>query len=193
MKKTIAAVAILLALFLAWSAWPFFALYDLAHAAQTGDVAGVERRVDFPALRRSLLNQIVIAYVRASGQRIDQGLLGVTTTVAAEPLIASLVTPQTLIELMRSGWPKSVLADAPPPDTVAPQLGSPRDILRLYIAADYGIGSFRIALPLDAPPERRFQLRLDLSRWRWKLDTVVLPPALTDRLVRELTRLRERG
>ena len=64
MKKTIAAIVILFAVWFAWSAWPFLALYDLARAAQAADVAAIERGVDFPALRRSISSQIIQAYAR---------------------------------------------------------------------------------------------------------------------------------
>src|SRR5258708_2453968 len=64
MKKTIAAIVILFAVWFAWSAWPFLALYDLVRAAQAADVAAIERGVDFPELRRSLSSQIIQAYAR---------------------------------------------------------------------------------------------------------------------------------
>lgn len=192
MKKTIAALVILLA-FLAWSAWPFFALFDLARAVQAGDVAKVERRVDVARLRASFSDQLIAAYERVTGKRIDRGLLGVAAGTVADPFIEKLLTPQNVTELLRRGWPAAVLAEPPPPDTVAPRIGSLSDILRLYVAADYGIGAFRLALPLDAPAEKRFLLRLSLSRWTWKIDGLDLPPALADRIARELIKARLTG
>ena len=187
MKKTIASLVILVALFLAWSAWPFVALYDVARIAQAGDAAALEQRVDFPSLRRSLAGQIVAAYARVTGARVDRGLLGAAAGAVAEPFIAKLVTPQALIELLRNGWPKDVLAEAPS-GIAAPNLNDLGNILRLYIASDYGIGAFRIALPLDAPPEKRFRIELALSDWHWKLSALGLPDELTDRIAREIAK-----
>src|SRR5207247_2039673 len=72
-KKTIAAIVILFAVWFAWSAWPFLALYDLVRAAQAADVAAIERGVDFPELRRSLSSQIIQAYARVTGKKVDGG------------------------------------------------------------------------------------------------------------------------
>ena len=77
MKKTLATFVVLFALFVAWSAWPFFGLYGLASAVRSGDPAAVEQRIDFPALRRSLADQVAIAYARVTGKRIDRGLIGI--------------------------------------------------------------------------------------------------------------------
>ena len=64
MKKIIASIVVVFALWVAYSAWPFFALYDFVRAAQAADVAKIEQRVDFPELRRSLSSQIIRAYAR---------------------------------------------------------------------------------------------------------------------------------
>jgi DUF2939 family protein len=190
MRKTIATLVILVALWLAWSAWPFFALYDIARAAQAGDAAQIERRVDFPALQRSITDQVIAAYERMSGKRIQRGLLGAAAGAAVDPFIAKLATPQALAALLRDGWPKGILAE-PPPGLAPPNLTALGNVLSLYAASDYGIGEFRIALPLDAPAERRFRLQLALSHWTWKLAALDLPPELTERLARELAK--ERG
>jgi hypothetical protein len=185
MRKTVATLAILIALWLAWSAWPFFALYDIARAVQAGDAARIEQRVDFPALRRSLADQIIAAYLRVTGTRIERGLLGAVGGSVADAMVGKLVTPEALASLLRNGWPKGILVE--PPDGIAvPDFDALGNIARLYAAADYGIGEFRIALPLDARPERRFRLQLALSNWSWRLAALDLPPALSERLAREL-------
>ena len=67
MRKTVAAIVVLVMLGLGCCAWPFVGLYDLAGAAQSGDVAKIEQRVDFAALGRSLSGQIVQTYARLTG------------------------------------------------------------------------------------------------------------------------------
>jgi hypothetical protein len=192
MRKTIVVLVVLFLVWLAWSAWPFAALYDIARAAQAGDAARIEQRVDFPALRRSLSDQIVAAYARVTGARVERGLIGAVAGAAIDPFIAKLLTPEALAELLRNGWPKAVLAEAPP-GLAAPDLNALGSIFRLYAASDYGIGEFRIALPLDAPAERRFRLQLALSNWTWKLAALDLPPELTERLARELAKDKARS
>ena len=75
MRKTFVALAVIAALFVAWSAWPFLGLYDLARAAQSGDIMRIEQRVDFPALGRSLSGQIVGTYARLAGLPVERGVL----------------------------------------------------------------------------------------------------------------------
>ena len=186
MRKTIATIVILAALFLGWSAWPFFALYDIARAVQASDTARIEQRVDFPSLRRSLSDQIVAAYLRVTGAKIERGVVGAFGGGIADAMVGKLVTPEALAGLLREGWPKGVLAGRPP-DVAVPNFSELGNIARLYAASDYGIGEFRIALPLDAPPERRFRLQLALKNWTWRLAALDLPPALSERLARELS------
>ncbi|MEA2928824.1 MAG: hypothetical protein QOG38_1252 [Hyphomicrobiales bacterium] len=190
MKKTVITLLVLVAVWLAWSAWPFFALYDIARAAQAGDAARIERRVDIPALQRSLTDQIIAAYERVTGKRVKSGLIGAVAGAAVDPFIAKLATPGALAALLRDGWPKGVLAETPA-DFTPPKLTALGNVLSLYAASDYGLGEFRIALPLDTPAERRFRLQLALSNWTWRLTALDLPPELTERLARELAR--ERG
>ena len=68
MRRTIAIGVILLFLWLAYSVWPFFAVYRLASAVQVRDVAAVKELVDFRALRGSLTAQIVRTYLRMTGK-----------------------------------------------------------------------------------------------------------------------------
>jgi len=189
MKKTVITLVVLLAVWLAWSAWPFLALYDIARAAQAGDAERIERRVDFPALQRSLTDQIIAAYERVTGKRVQSGLIGAVAGAAVDPFIAKLATPEALAALLRDGWPKGILAERPAGFT--PNLIALGNIFSLYAASDYGIGEFRIVLPLDTPAERRFRLQLALSNWTWRLTVLDLPPELTERLARELAK--ERG
>jgi hypothetical protein len=184
MRKTLAAIVLFALLTLAWTAWPLFALYDLSRAVRTADAAAMERRVDFPALRRSLGVQLGQTYARLTGQRPD-GLIVATAGSVVDPLVARLIAPDVLTDLLRHGWPKTLIA-APPPVIDAPNLQTLGDVWRLYIASDYGIGRFRLGLPLSATAERQYRLHLDLRNWRWRLAGLDLPRDLQERLAREL-------
>ena len=66
-RKILVIIGILVLLWVGWSAWPFVGLYDLARAAQSGDIERIEQRVDFASLGRSLSGQIVQTYARIAG------------------------------------------------------------------------------------------------------------------------------
>jgi hypothetical protein len=186
MKKTIAAIVILFAVWFAWSAWPFLALYDLVRAAQAADVAGIERRVDFPELRRSLSSQIIQAYARLTGKKVDGGGLMVGIASAfADPFVEKLLSPQALADLLQNGWPREMLAERPE-GFEGLDLNTLGNALQLYFAADYGIGEFRVPVPVNRPIPLQFRIRLTLADWTWKLSGLDLPHALQDRLAREL-------
>jgi hypothetical protein len=188
MKKTIAAIVLLFAVWFAWSAWPFLALYDLVRAAQAGDVAAIERGVDFPELRRSLSTQIIQAYARVSGKKVASGglMIGIASAFA-DPFVEKLLSPQTLTDLLKNGWPRDMLADRPE-GFEGLDLKTIGSALQLYFAADYGIGEFRVPVPINLPVPRQFRIRLALVDWTWKLSGLDLPHPLQDRLARELIR-----
>ena len=78
------------------------------------------RHVYFDAVRRSLTDQIVAAYVRRSGIRISPfaqhmaaGALGI-----ADPVVKKLVSPEALSEMLAAGWPVAAVREPPPPGTL---------------------------------------------------------------------------
>jgi DUF2939 family protein len=187
MKKTIATIVIIFAVWLAWSAWPFFALYDLVRAAQAADVKEIEQRVDLPELRRSLSGQIIQAYARVTGKPVGNGLMIGVASAFADPFVEKMLSAQTLADMLKTGWPHDMLAERPEgfEGLDINMLGS---VFQLYFASDYGIGEFRVPLPLHQPVAKQFRIRLALSDWTWKLSGLDLPHALQDRLARELIR-----
>ncbi len=186
MRKIIATTGILVLLWIGWSAWPFAGLYDLARAAQSGDIERIEQRVDFASLGRSLSGQIVQTYTRLAGVPANRGtLIAGLASAVADPIIARLLTRVALAELVQNGWPKSALGD-PPADLPRPNWNALGDVWPLYANSEYGIGEFRIRLPVSAPRERKFRIRLALRGLTWKLSGIDLPQDLLERLAREL-------
>lgn len=186
MRKTIAAIFILVLLWLGWCAWPLAGLYGLARAVQSGDIARIEQRVDFASLGRSLGGQIVQTYVRLAGMPVDRGsLIAGLASAVADPVVARLLTRVGLAEFLQNGWPKDVLGD-PPAGFKGPNWNSLGNAWQVYANSEYGIGEFRLWLPADAPRERQFRIRLALRGWSWKLTGLELPRELQERLVREL-------
>ena len=192
MRTTIIAIVVLVLALAGWLAWPFVGLYDFARAAQSGDVARIEQRVDFASLGRSLSGQIVQTYARLAGVPVDRGsLIAGLASAVADPVMARLLTRAALAELLQNGWPKAVLGD-PPADFRRPNWNTPGDAWQLYESSEYGIGEFRLRLPVDAPREKQFRIHLALRGWSWKLTGLDLPQELQERLARELMKQQEK-
>jgi hypothetical protein len=196
MRLTATIGVALLVLWLAYAAWPFFAVYELVGAVQSRDVAAVNERVDFPALRRSLTAQLVRTYLRITGKGgrpgsiVEQFAVGVGSTVA-DPIVAKLVTPEALLDLLRDGRPSSVFSgNVPSIEGVSLQaLGS---FWRVYWNSELRIGKFYVAAPVDKPPTERFRLEFCLAAWTWKLCGAELPEQLQIRLVQEILKSEQR-
>src|SRR5215207_10010607 len=113
MRKTVISIAVLAGLCLAYVAWPFASLFEVVRAAQAGDVDAIARRVDFAALRRSLVAQLIETHARLAGKQLDRS--GLTVGLAsslADPFVEKLISPATLAQIIRGGWPNA-LADKP--------------------------------------------------------------------------------
>src|SRR5260221_12359453 len=119
MRKTIATFVVLSAILIGYTAWPLYDLFVLVRAIETRDVDTVTRHVYFDAVRISLTNQVVAAYVRRTGTQISP--LAQNTAAAAlgiaDPIVKKLISPEALSELLAVGWPVTVVPD-PPPGTV---------------------------------------------------------------------------
>jgi hypothetical protein len=119
MRKTLATVVVIGLVLTGYTAWPLYDLFVLVRAIETRDVDTVTRHVYFDAVRISLTNQVVAAYVRRTGTQISP--LAQNTAAAAlgiaDPIVKKLISPEALSELLAVGWPVTVVPD-PPPGTV---------------------------------------------------------------------------
>jgi len=70
MRRTLLTLAILGLVWIGYIAWPVYDLFVLIRAIETHDVDTVTRHVYFDAVRISLINQVVGAYVRRTGIEI---------------------------------------------------------------------------------------------------------------------------
>jgi hypothetical protein len=186
MRKILAATLVAIALSAGYMAWPYASLIGVVRAAKAGDVAQIKERVNVGALRRSLAYQIFQTYARLTGMRLDSaGLTVGAATSFIDPMVEKLLTPATLAELMRTGWPKAVLPEGPisveglDPETLG-------NAFQLFLNSDYGIGEVRVTVPVHQPKEKQFRVELALERWVWKLNGLALPVELQERLAREL-------
>src|SRR3712207_3714467 len=95
---------ILVALFLGWAIYfvsPYVSLYGLAKAVEAKDVAAIEQRVNFRAVRISVAKQLIPAYLTATGRESElkgargQAMVGIGASIA-DPLIAQYLSPSAL-------------------------------------------------------------------------------------------------
>ncbi|MDE1466368.1 DUF2939 domain-containing protein [Aurantiacibacter sp. D1-12] len=105
MKKLLTLILLAALAFGGWYfASPWWAMKSLADAAQAGDMAALEERVDFPALRASASEQLGDAVQR---QRDEGGILGEIGGAIADRLgdevIDRTVTPNSVGALVASG------------------------------------------------------------------------------------------
>ena len=200
MRWTLRAIAVVAALWIAYVAWPFFALYELAAAIQNRDATTVARRINVAAVRHSLTEQIAATYLRVTGREARLGPLtrGVAAAAAgsiADPIVAKLLSTDALLELLNTGWPKQVLSEEP--TTISGGQGSIvqgltsvsfGNLWRVFVQSEQGLRRFDVGIPIDAPPTRRLKLQFRLTHWVWKLAGIELPEELRVRLARELIR-----
>jgi hypothetical protein len=186
----------LLALVFAWVVFlisPYFALYQIAEAVQTRDLATLEERVDMRAVRLSLTRQLVDGYLDATGRTKQRG--GLVTNVGAsiaDPIVAEIVTPEALLDLLGQGRQDRV-GSAPIPD-LALDRDSARKAWQLFLSAESnGFRMVSFGVPIEAPRHEQFRLQLRLGSLTWRLAGIVLPEPIKQRLVEEIIRRNPSG
>src|SRR5690242_16379393 len=118
MRNTIIALLVAITVGLGYAVWPFVDLYGLVQAVRARNVAEIGTRVDFKEIRRSLTGQLGRAYLHLTGK--DKNLnsftqafaIGAITTVA-DPIVAKMVTPEALADLLQNGWPAGLPVERP--------------------------------------------------------------------------------
>ena len=196
MRMTLSISAALVALWLAYAVSPFVAAYRLVGAVADRDAAALSAGLDFRAVRGSLGEQIARTYLRITGkagadeggvvQRMDALAVGVAASIADE-IVENLVSPQGLLEFLRTGGPPVVESDGlPMPGGLTPDaLGN---AWRAYLNSELGIARFFLDVPVDKPRQESFRLQFCLRDWAWKLCGIEPPEALQLRLAQELVK-----
>lgn len=218
-----------LAVLLLWIAYgvsPYVALYRLSQAVQAHDAAAVAQRVNFRTLRLSLTRQALAASVDAIASRRDlsareRTILTEASGALAGPLVESLVTPETLIDLLDDGWPvRAGLARRPASSDATTSQGGTEtgnatgtdasavpettgglglhastigQLFALFRSSEpRGFRGMVVSYPPDRPLENRFRLRLRLRGWTWRVVDLELPSALRERISQRLTGVMQR-
>ena len=145
-------------------------------AVERGDATTAGRYVNLARVRTSLTEQITEAYLQRTGARSGPLVHGAVGALA-DPIVYKLLSPEALTELLRIGWPRAVVAEAPS-NTSGITLAGLGTAWQLFAAAEYGIGRYEVTVPVAAPPERAFMLQFRLAQWRWQLAAVRVPEAI---------------
>src|SRR4051794_10155025 len=140
MRWVISTIAVL---FIGWAlflASPFVSLYRLAKAGEARDVEAIEQRADMPEGRAKFSRQIIEEYLKSTGRNlvgVDRQIAAQAGATLADPLVAQLVTPEALIDLLDDGWPQRMIsADAAPKTPVSFRLGSIARAWRLFVTSE---------------------------------------------------------
>jgi hypothetical protein len=187
-RRSLIAVALFVALLIVYWASPFVSLHRLAANIEARDIAAMSEQVDFVRLRRSLTEQIVTAYLRFTG-REKLGVFAASALGASivDPLVAQIVNPESLMELLRGG---SVATDLGATSFNLGELPatSLASIWNAWLGADYRWERVLIALPVDAPRSEQFRFQMNLVNWRWKLTGIELSEKLGTKFAQELAK-----
>ena len=187
MRKTAATILILGAAWIGYTAWPVYDLLVLVRAIETRDVDTLTRHVYFDAVRASLTNQIVAAYVQHTGIQISPLAQRIAASALADPVAKKLISPEALSELLSAGWPVTVVPGRPP-GTVGITSNTIGTIWQIFANSEYGFGRFEVSAPALLPPLQRFRLTFRLLQWRWQLVAVILPETIQNLLGDELVK-----
>jgi len=187
MRKTIAAVVALGVVWVGYIAWPPYDLLVLLDAIESRDVDTVTRHVYLDAVRISLTNQVVAAYIRRTGIQIGPLRRNIAAASIADPVVKRLVSAEALTELLAVGWPITVLPDRPP-GTNGITRSTIGTIWQIFGNSEYGLGRFEVAGPAALPPRQRFSLTFRLLQWRWRMVGITLPENIQDLLADELVK-----
>ncbi|MDP4023060.1 DUF2939 domain-containing protein [Methylobacterium sp. NEAU 140] len=180
---------------LAYTVTPLWSLYDLAGAVRRHDTAYIESHVNFRTLRLSLVRQITGALRGAADadagldprerQRLNEVAYGLALALAE-----TLVTPETVIDLLDDGWPETLEVERPagarPEGLAIRGLGR---LLSYYGAAEMrGFRAVVIPVPPDAPRAERTRIRLRLRGLTWRLVDIEMADALRAQIAAKLGR-----
>src|SRR5258708_3288745 len=170
MRTPAAALIVIGLMWIGYTAWPLYDFLVLLRAVETRDVETLTQHVYFNAVRMSLTNQVVAAYVRRTGTQISplaQSMAAAALGIA-DPVVKKLISPEAMSAWLTVGWRVAVVPAAQP-DTVGKTRSTVGTIWQIFERSDYGIDRFEVSAPVSLPPRQRFLLTFRLLQWRWRL------------------------
>jgi len=176
---------------LAWAAFyvsPYVSLFGLAKAIEAKDIAAIEKRVNFRAVRVSVAKQLIPAYLIATGRESElKGAMGgVAVGIGAsfaDPLIEQYLSPTALAYFLS----EQGLAGRPTVPDGGMGLTALGDAWRLFVTAQTrGFRVVSFLVPVDRPADEQFRLMMRIRGFGWRLVGIDLPKPVLARLVQEL-------
>lgn len=163
----------------AYAVSPVFAARALVADAKAGDVQGLERRVDFPAVREDLKAQLQdrarreLGDDRLSGSLAGLGILLAPTVI--DMAVDAVVTPQAIATIVRTAEapkPEDALRGREAPPQPSESEGSDTEVRYSY--RDLNTFGARVFDP--AEPDQSVDLVMSRQGlFNWRLTRVVLP------------------
>ena len=187
MRWTMAISVALLLTLGAYAGSAAVSLHGLVRAAQSGDAAAVMSRTNLPRLKRSLVDQIVAAYLNRIGQKravkpLERLAANTYGASIADVMVGKLLTQERLTELLNSGkvsLDASYLGEMGQLSRVAPsKLLETAKRIRLVNPVEF---SLQLGSGQDAGG-----ISLHFEGDGWKLSGIRLPSAVLDALSRHL-------
>jgi hypothetical protein len=164
------------------------ALTGLVEAARSGDTAAIISRTDTAGLRRSLVDQVVAAYLKRRDQErpikpLERLVVSTYGASVADALVGKLLTPENVANMLKNG------AVTTGDGTQVNMLGRLTDLDTTRITQT--LGRFSIVKPVE------FQVRLGdaadagavslhFQGDTWKLSGVQLPASALEQLAQQL-------
>ncbi len=187
MRWLIGALAVIALAWLTYIVSPYWTAASFAADIRRGDVLAAAGRVNFHAIRLSLAKQFLSEGLAAGEMQdalssADVQIAAGTIAVAADPLLAPLLSARGIVDLLR--------------ETPAGEGSTGRSSLsgRLidYLTASRwrGFRNVYFTLPPDGPAEEQMRLQFRLSRLSWRLVSIDLPAATRKRIAERLLRLK---
>jgi len=174
-KKLIVGLTVVAAVFLtAYFVSPVLAVRGLTEAARTGDEAALRQRVDFPAFRASLkeeLNAELMARMRAD-PRSDNPVLSGLGLLLAPSLVSgavdAFVTPQAIATMVRSAKAPNPVAR---PETAGTSEPTKQDRDTVHQSWAYrDLDTFAVTLTNSEHPDQHLALLMERrGLFSWKL------------------------
>lgn len=158
---------------------PVLAARELVAAARAGDAAGLERRVDFPAFRESLkdeLNARLMREMRDSDDRAGRALAMLFGPALVSGVVDAFVTPEAIAVMVREGEPPApdLEGAAAAPATPEPDAAADDRVRQSYGFRD--LNTFTVTLTRGDRPDTPVVLLMQRRGLiDWKLAGIDLP------------------
>lgn len=196
MRRWVWIVGVVVALGLAYWAWPLAGAAQLARTARAGDAGQVFERVDVDGLRRSLARQIAEAYLDVSGKGKRMGafgrsIAGAAVTTVADPYVAELLTPENVKALLSEGRVNAVNLGGRPV-AVRGELpnfaGLLDDHLLSAVTGSYFDRPKDFVIPVDGGGGAgdQYGVHMHLVGLTWKLGGIDLPAPIVEQMARSI-------